>query len=52
MSLMPALSLGDIHTDKARKIMNVAEKGKTNLKSFLLRYLFLNTKLESGDRYE
>lgn len=52
MSLMPTLSLGDIHTDKARKIVNVARKGKTNLKSFLLRYLFLNTELERGDRYE
>ena len=52
MSLMPANSLGDIHTDKARKIMNVAGKGKINLKSFLLRYLFLNTELERGGRYE
>lgn len=52
MSLMPALSLGDIHTDKARKIVNVAGKGKTNLKSFLLRFLFLNTELERGGRYE
>ena len=52
MSLMPALSLGSIYTDEARKIVNVAGKGKTNLKSFLLRYLFLNTELERGDRYE